>query len=281
MAWGAVMKDVLPEGTIGLLVASFFAAAMSSAATYATTSSAMLVDYAYRKLLQPGKPRAEYLSVARIWAVASIIIAAATTLVLTEVKQYIDLCLSLLCFLGIPIYFGVVWRRANQAGMWLSLALGIAGFLVFWLLPTGDGKLLSVETAVVLRIFISTGLAIIGMLVGTLMGKPENLQQLKRFFVIMNTPIGQEQRLVEAGIRLPTLVDAGLVEDGPEQIRPDVLDRLYDEDSQHKIFGSASDIELRREPGLSWYFPGFIAVSASCIALVVLTWLGTRMLFVW
>jgi solute:Na+ symporter, SSS family len=280
MAWGTVMKDVLPVGAIGLMIASFFAAAMSSAATYATTSAAMLIDYCGRRVALPGLPRSQYLMMARIWTAISIILAAGSTYYIAEITQYIEYSLSLLCFLGIPIYFGVVWRRANQTGMWLSLVFGIGSFITVMLLPVGEGHLLADANDVfITRVFVSTGLALVGMIVGTLFGPAEDSRKLDRFFVIMNTPIGQEQRLVDAGIQLPALVDAGLMPEGAEQLRPEVLDRLYRADSQQKVFGPTSGIELRREK-LGWYLPGFFSVTAQCVGLVLLTWLVTQWLFV-
>jgi Na+/proline symporter len=277
MAWGTVLKDVLPVGAMGLLIASFFAAAMSSAATYATTSSAMMIDYCSRKLIFPGRPRAQYLTMARGWAAFSVLLAASSTLLISQIVDYVNYSLSLLCFLGIPIYFGVVWRRANQTGMWLSLVLGIGSFLAILL---AEGTLLDRSAAFSARVFVSTGLSLLGMIAGSLLGRRERDQQLDRFYVILNTPIGQEQRLVDAGIRLPALVDAGLAEEGPEKLRGEVLDRLHRADAQQKIFGPASTIEIRRER-LPWYLPGFISVTLQCVALVVLTWLVTRVLFVW
>jgi hypothetical protein len=275
------MKDALPDGALGLMIASFFAAAMSSAATSATTSSAMLVDYFCRKILVPNRPRGQYLKMARWWAVLSIVLAAASTFQITEIEKYVTLCLALLCFLGIPIYFGVVWRRANRTGMWLSLVLGIGTFLTIKFMPTGEGQLLlDDDAAFVASVFISTGLSLLGMIVGTLLGPGEDSIRLNRFYVIMNTPIGDEQRLVEAGIRLPALVDAGLIEDGEEQLRPEVLDSLYQADAQRKLFGSQSSIEVRRER-IPWYAPGLIRLTSACVALIVGTWLVTRILFVW
>jgi hypothetical protein len=193
----------------------------------------------------------------------------------------VTLCLALLCFLGIPIYFGVVWRRANRTGMWLSLVLGIGTFLTIKFMPTGEGQLLlDDDAAFVASVFISTGLSLLGMIVGTLLGPGEDSIRLNRFYVIMNTPIGDEQRLVEAGIRLPALVDAGLIEDGEEQLRPEVLDSLYQADAQRKLFGSQSSIEVRRER-IPWYAPGLIRLTSACVALIVGTWLVTRILFVW
>jgi hypothetical protein len=132
----------------------------------------------------------------------------------------------------------------------------------------------------VASVFLSTALSLLGMIVGTLLGPSEDATKLNRFYVIMNTPIGEEQRLVQAGIQLPALVDAGLVSDGEEQLKVDLLHRLYDEDARQKMFGADSSIEVRRER-LSWYLPGFIRVTAACLLLIVGTWLVTRILFVW
>ena len=51
LAWGTLMKSLLPAGVLGLLVASFAAALMSSVDTFATTTSGLVVDYLYRKRL--------------------------------------------------------------------------------------------------------------------------------------------------------------------------------------------------------------------------------------
>ena len=279
-AWGVVMKDILPPVLLGLLIASFFAAAMSSADTYATTSSAMIVDFIYRKILRPAGSTLHYLFCARLWAVGSIVIAALTTIWIGSIEQYVKLTLSLLSFLGIPIYFGVIWRRANRTGMWWSLGLGSVSYLLITqIMPLAE--LIDRENAFSTAVFTSTALALIGMTLGSLFGQAEDELKVMRFHVILNTPIGQEQRLVDAGIRLPAMIDAGLVTNEPETTNERTLRKLYDEDAADKFYGHASQIELRRERNLSWYYPGFFGVIGACIALIVVTWLGTRLLFVW
>lgn len=98
---------------------------------------------------------------------------------------------------------------------------------------------------------------------------------------VMNTPIGHEQRLVAAGIKLPALVDSGHVDDVHEHIDHAELDRLTKTDSKSKWFGPDSEIELTRGSLPSWYRRGFAMVTVSCVGLVAGTWLLTRVLFVW
>lgn len=285
LAWGIVMKEILPAGVglIGLLIASFFAAAMSSADTYATTSSAMLIDYFYRRVLAPGKTLKHYLAMSRVWVVTSIVIAALTTLFITGIVQYVELSLSLLCFLGVPIYFGIAWRGANTVGMWCSLLLGVTSYVAVILVMSSreSASLGSSSAYFVPAVFVSTALSLLGMWLGSLFGPSEDPLKLKRFYVLVHTPVGQEQRLVDAGISVPSLIDAGLIQPGPERLNAAEVERLYEEDAQDKYFGADSLIELRRERTLPWYLPGFIRITLACFGLVLGTWLVTRILFVW
>jgi len=284
LSWGIVMGEILPVGVLGLLIASFFAAAMSSAATFATTSSAMIIDYLYRRVLRPGKELKHYLTAARLWVLVTVVIAALSTMYVESIKDYVKLVLTLLSFLGIPIYFGVAWRRANCTGMWMSLIGGIITYIcvvVAVMLKRDLGFVEAIEPAFEPAVFYSTAVALLGMITGSLLGPADNPIKLKRFQVIMNTPVGQEQRLVDAGIRLPALVDAGLVPPGNEQLNQEVVEKLYEQDCNNKFFGPDSNIELSCEPELPWYYPGFVKIVGACVALVLGTWLVTKILFVW
>lgn len=284
LAWGITMKQILPAGVLGLLIASFFAAAMSSADTFATTSSAMFVDFLYRRVLAPKKSLKHYLTSARVWSFASILIAALSTSYITTIGEYIKLAFNLLCFLGIPIYFAVVWRKSNRLGMWLSFLFGIISYVVVIIgvmMENNTGFVAAIKPAFEPAVFWSTGLALVGMVFGSLIGKKEDDDKVIRFHVILNTPVGQEQRLVDAGIRLPSLVDAGLVPEGPENANIEKIRELYQQDSKDKFFGPGSSIELRHERTLPWYWPGFFRITGACAALIILTWLVTRILFVW
>jgi len=265
-SWGVVMNEILPIGVLGLLIASFFAAAMSSVGTFA------------------GKSLKHYLTAGRIWAVISILIAALTTQYISSIRQYVKLSLTLLSFLGVPIYFGIVWRKANRTGMWLSLVCGITTYITVIVVVMSRldiGFIEAINPSFEKAVFLSAPMSLVGMIVGCLIGKSDDPIKVKRFYVIMHTPIGEEARLLSAGIRLPALIDAGLVEDGPEELRVDVLERLYNEDKKDKFFGSNSSIEIRREPKLPWYYPGFFKITGACVVLVAATWLITRILFVW
>ncbi len=284
MAWGVVMKQILPVGFIGLLIASFFAAVMSSAATNATTSSAMIIDYFYRRILNPGKKFSHYLKIARIWAVSAIVIAALSTSYVTSIKQYVKLFMTLLSFLGVPILFGVWWKKSNVLGTWFSLVGGMSTYvltIVYTMLTNNMGFVDAIEPSFEYAVIYSIIVAIAGMLLGRAIGKPHDKTKLKRFYVIMNTAIGKEEQLVDAGIKLPALVDAGMVDDKEEQINEEKLTQLYDQQSEEKFFGKNSPFEFRKQKDFPGYYKGLIRITIGCVLLVVLTWLIPRIVFIW
>lgn len=276
VAWGIVMKRILPPVFLGLLVASFFAAAMSSADTYATTSAAMFVDHLYRKVIKPGKSERHYLTSARAWVIVSILIAAISTGYIGTISQYIKLTFNLMCFLGVPIYFGVVWKRSNRTGAWVSFISGITSYIIIVFYTAVRNNLTFVEAidpAFEVSVFVSAAFSIVGMAAGSVLGPPESESLVKKFHVILNTPIGQEQRLIDAGIVLPALGN----EEGKEDFQE--IDDLYRLDAEDKFFGVDSGIELRREKSLPWYFPGFIRITIACFALILITWGLLQVLF--
>ena len=283
-SWGIVMQEILPIGVLGLMIVSFFAAAMSSAGTFATTSSAMFSNYLYRKIISPFKSDKHYLTVGRVVAVLSILLAAVSTAFIGSIKEYVKLSLTLLSFIGIPIYFGVFWKKANITGMWTSLSAGIGVYVTVITITMVRQNLNFVEAinpSFENAVFLSTTASLLGMIAGSLFGKATDALKLKRFHIIINTPVGDEKRLVEAGISLPSMVDSGLIGPEKESLKPEVVEKLYDEDSQDKFFGASSNFELRRERTLPWYYPGFFKIILASVSLIVGTWLVVRIIFIW
>ena len=282
LSWGIVMGEILP---VACWVCSSRVSSPPPCPPLPRSPRPrppMIIDYLYRRILRPGKTMKHYLFAARAWVVASVLLAALSTLWVGSIKDYVKLALTLLSFLGIPIYFGVTWRRANCTGMWMSLIGGSVVYVVVVLVvmkQAGEGFVAAIGPAFVPAVFCSTAAALLGMILGSLFGKQDDPLKVKRFHVIMHTPVGSEQRLVDAGIRLPSMVDAGLVPAGPETLDAGAVERLYQQDCQDKVCGVDSSIELRREPEAPWYFPGFLRIVGACVALVVGTWLATRVLF--
>ncbi len=283
-AWGIAMSQILPAGVgiTGLFICAFFAAGMSSVDTYATTSSSMFIDFFYRRVLNKNKTMKHYLYISKSWAVISIIIGGVSTLFIDSIADYVKIWITLLSFIGVPIFFGIWWRKANRSGVWISLSLGMISYLLIMFVFTGKGNVFeNRDVALPWGVYIPTGLAFLGMLAGGWLGKSESKVLLDRFYTITSTPIGQENLLKRVGIRLPFMVDADMVQEVGETLDETELTRLYDDNAVNKIFGKSSNLEFRYEPALPWFYKGFFIMILSCVGLVLLTWLLTRLLFIW
>lgn len=283
-AWGIVMVEILPTGALGLMIISFFAAAMSSAGSFATSSSSVLSNYFYRNIMVKNRSNQHYLKAGRICAVLAILVAAVSTLHIVTIKDYIKLSMNLMSFVGIPLHFGMVWKKANNTGMWASLITGLSSYIIvvaYYMLRYDLSFTASIDPSFEASVFISSSASILAMIVGSYLGKPMDEIKIKRFYVIMNTAVGNEQRLVKAGIKLPGLIDAGLTENSHESINTEVLKQLYDQDSKDKFFGNESQLELKHEHEMPWYYPGALKILIACILLVLITWLLVKIIFVW
>ncbi len=257
LAWGTLMKSLLPAGALGLLVASFAAALMSSVDTFATTTSGLVVDYLYRKRLFPNRLPGFYINQARIWGFIAVFLGYVTTRFLENIVQYIELGWSLISFISVPLYFGLVWRRTNRQALWAGVTTGAALF-TFLKLVLGA----SFEYTV----FIPTLACALVTWMVSLTTSPEDDTLLNRFYAILGSPVGEDAKLHEAGIQLPAMarIDASK----PPSADAKKIRRLYELYAQDKIFGPSSAIELRREAGLEWFYRGFVSITLWCLGLI-------------
>ena len=270
MAWGIVMKELLPPGLLGLLIASFFSALMSTADTMATAGSALIADHLFRKRLLPRRPANVYLRVARISAFATVFAAYLITYYFSTIVQFLEAVYSFVSFLSVPLYCGIIWRRANRQGMWVGFVVGVTLFAMchWW------GA--SFETIV----FLPTIASAVALVLVSRLTQPESDVLLNRFYSILNTPVGQDARLRKVGVRLPATSEGhiGSPATPDETLDVPALNDLYHSYARHKVFGRDSSIEILKEPGLDWYYRGVVWVLVTCLFLLGAAWLGGRIM---
>lgn len=275
LVWGIVMKEIVPAGLLGLLVASFFAALMSTVDTMAASTSGLVIDYLAQKRFLPGRPVGFYLRAARVSSVVAVFLAYLITLQFSTLKEILEFMAPIGGFLGIPLFFGVIWRRANRQGVWASL---MAGMALLWLVKAFYQAPPSHK--VPMTVLPPIALAALVMYLVSRFTRPESKALLRRFYCILHTPIGQEERLQAVGIQLPAMKDPG---EGIAPHRNQVQDqaglrRLYQSYARHKIRGRGSTIELIREPGQEWFYRGAIWLTLTCVLLVAVVWAGSELM---
>lgn len=286
-AFGVAIRTLLPPGFTGLMLAAILAAQMSTLSAFMVASSALLARNVYKEHINPGANDAHVLSLARWIGLLPVAIGFVFALYVSGVAQALTIFWGLATLTGVFMWFGVLWRRANTTGAWLSFIvmaiiwglLGPAGgalrtalhsscqwlgmysdkamlpelassylpagvltlivgsimaesggkkFPAFaWTITAGIAWALIVprkiglgsvlgpsDTALALN--TSFGAAVFAMLLGvTFKCKPDR-KALDRFYLLLKTPVGREDELVEAGV---DVVYAGHSEGHPWELK--------------------------------------------------------------
>ena len=137
-----LMRDVLPNGLLGLAITGLLASFMAGmAANISAFNTVFNVDL-YQRYLRPGKIDRHYLQVGKYTTAAASIIAIFTALIAAQYSNLMDYLQQLFSMFNAPLFatfiVGMFWKRATPAAGWSGLASGtLAALSVNILLWTG------------------------------------------------------------------------------------------------------------------------------------------------
>ena len=137
-----LMRDVLPNGLLGLAITGLLASFMAGmAANISAFNTVFNVDL-YQRYLRPGKLDQHYLKVGKYSTAAASIIAIFTALIAAQYSNLMDYLQQLFSMFNAPLFatfiVGMFWKRATPAAGWTGLASGtLAALSVNILLWTG------------------------------------------------------------------------------------------------------------------------------------------------
>jgi Na+/proline symporter len=181
-SFGLAVVGLLPAGLLGLMVASLLATAIATCSAFMVDGSALFVGNFYRRYLVTGRGDSHYLKVAR-WA--SFLITAAgfgIGIFMPSVVSATVHFVTILPFVGLSFWVGVIWRRANRYGACASTAGSAMVFSVLRALhySTAWASLWSLVAGLFLIISVSYWTP------------PESAGQLARVFRPLDVPVGKE-----------------------------------------------------------------------------------------
>jgi Na+/proline symporter len=234
--YGIMARDFLPAimpGLLGVFIASLLASVMSSCDSFMIASSALFTENLYKPLL-PGRSARHYLWVGRIVALLIVAGGLASAYLIESVIQGIEIFWKIAPMLGIAFWLGLFWRRTTTAGAWAS-TLAAFGVLIltgqaFFVAFLGEGcpSLIKADgSAMMLHwqmiFYLAAGFA--AGIVVSLLTRPQDQQQLERFYELVRTPVDTEEGspaepcTIPEGVHIPEkrlMLKAG----GLEVLRP-------------------------------------------------------------
>ena len=184
-AFGKAVLGLLPSGLVGLMVASLMATVMATCSAFMVDGSALFVRNVYRPCMAEGRGDAHYLKVARYASFAITAVGFAFGMLMPSVVGATVHFVTILPFVGISFWVGVIWPRANRYGAWTST---IGSALVF-------AGVRSLGHSTTWASVWSLLFGFVSIVAVSRLTPPEPEKALSRIFLPLNTPVGEEQRL--------------------------------------------------------------------------------------
>ncbi len=177
-----VMMTKLGKGWIGLVVASIFAAYMSTIGTHLNWGASYVVNDFYKRFLKPESSEKHLVMMGRIMTVVLMILAGLVALfILNSATQAFNILILSGAGTGAIYLLRWFWWRINAMTEIVSMIFATVAALVLVFLPEGtfQSEILDEFT---IKLLIAISMTTVVWLLTTLLTKPEDMDVLVRFY---------------------------------------------------------------------------------------------------
>lgn len=209
LAFGLAMQKLLPVGLLGVMFAAILSAQMATLSAQMVNSSALASRNIYKEVIRPEASDDEVLLFGRICGLFLVAVGVLLAYRLDKVATALTMLLGFQSVMGVIVWAGVLWRRANVRGAWTCFVvmfavwatLGPIGMILngHAALPTWVGRYGSEKYLSQLMAWtLPAGVA--ALILGSLITRPPPRKQVDDFILLLKTPVGQEDKLIAAGV---------------------------------------------------------------------------------
>ena len=163
-----LMRDVLPNGLLGVAIAGLLAAFMAGMAANISAFNTVVSYDLYQQYVKKDAPDGHYMKVGRVATAAACVIAIFTALIAGQFSNLMDYLQTLFGFFNAPLFatfiLGMFWKRMTPTAGWAGLVSGTLAAVALWSASTffgvfelpGQGlAFVSAATAFVVDIVVS------------------------------------------------------------------------------------------------------------------------------
>lgn len=180
-----MMRDLLPNGLLGLAIAGLLASFMAGMAANVSAFNTVFTVDIYEAYFKPNESDEHYLKVGRNATIVACTVAVFTALIASLYPNIMDLLQQLFSMFNAPLFasfiIGMLWKRATPSGGWTGLLFGTLAALLVNVLCWN--KILELPGQG--QAFIAAGAAfVVGVLVNvvvSLFTKPKDYAELEGF----------------------------------------------------------------------------------------------------
>jgi SSS family solute:Na+ symporter len=157
----ALIRDVLPNGLLGVAIAGLLAAFMAGMAANISAFNTVFSYDLWQQYVKKDRPDSHYLKVGRWATVGATVVAIGTALIAAGYENLMDYLQTLFGFFNAPLFatfiLGMFWKRMTPTAGWAGLVSGtLAAVVVFVMNETGVISLPGQGTA-----FVAAGAAFV------------------------------------------------------------------------------------------------------------------------
>ena len=138
-----LMRDLLPNGLLGVAIAGLLAAFMAGMAANISAFNTVISYDIVETYVIKNKDDKFYLSFGRWATVAAAVIAVFTALIANQFGNVMDYLQTLFGFFNAPLFatfiLGMFWKRMTPTAGWVGLVLGTVAAMIYWGIATFSG----------------------------------------------------------------------------------------------------------------------------------------------
>lgn len=126
-----LMRDLLPNGVLGIAVTGLLAAFMAGMAANVSSFNTVFTNDIWAAYLKKGRDDAHYLKTGRVVTAVGVLIGMGTAFIASSFSNIMNYLQTLFSFFNVPLFvvfiIGMFWKRTSAAARLLGPALGHRG----------------------------------------------------------------------------------------------------------------------------------------------------------
>ncbi|GAA4532895.1 sodium:solute symporter family protein [Amycolatopsis samaneae] len=167
-----LMRDLLPNGMLGVAIAGLLASFMAGMAANLSSFNTVFTYDIWQTYVKKDRPDGYYLKLGRGVTAGGTVLAIGTAFIASNSGNILNYLQDLFSFFNAPLFatfiLGMFWKRMTPAAGWIGLVLGTASAITVWTLSqagvlglTGQGiSFVAAGTAFVVDIVVSVGVSL-------------------------------------------------------------------------------------------------------------------------
>ncbi|WP_370944179.1 sodium:solute symporter family protein [Amycolatopsis sp. cg5] len=131
-----LMRDLLPNGMLGVAIAGLLASFMAGMAANLSAFNTVFTYDIWQTYVKKDKPDSYYLNLGRVVTAAATVFAIGTAFIASNSANILNYLQDLFSFFNAPLFatfiLGMFWKRMTPAAGWVGLVAGTGSAITIW-----------------------------------------------------------------------------------------------------------------------------------------------------